>query len=60
MLDIFIIIGITDNINSIGRFRYEVEKSLFYWLNHRSQKQSYTWEEYREMQKVYPLEPAKI
>ena len=52
--------GITDNINSIGRFRYEVEKSLFYWLNHRSQKRSYTWEEFREMQKVYPLEPAKI
>lgn len=52
--------GITDNINSIGRFWYEVEKSLFYWLNHRSQKRSYTWEEYREMQKVYPLEPAKI
>lgn len=52
--------GITDNINSIGRFRYEVEKSLFYWLNHRSQKRSYTWEEFGEMQKVYPLEPAKI
>lgn len=52
--------GITDNINSIGRFRYEVEKSLFYWLNHRSQKRSYTWEEFREMQKVYPLEPAKF
>lgn len=52
--------GITDNINSIGRFRYEVEKSLFYWLNHRSQKRSYTWEEFREMQKAYPLEPARI
>ena len=52
--------GITDNINSIRRFRYEVEKSLFYWLNHRSQKRSYTWERFREMQKVYPLEPARI
>lgn len=52
--------GITDNIHSIARFRYEVEKSLFYWLNHRSQKRSYTWEEFREIQKVYPLEPTKI
>ena len=52
--------GITDNINSIGRFRYEVEKSLFYWLNRRSQKRSYNWHAFNEMLKEYPLARPKI
>ena len=52
--------GITDNIKSIARFRHEVEESLFYWLNRRSQKRSYTWEDFRRMQQEYPLAPAKI
>ena len=52
--------GITDNAKSIARFRHEVEKSLFYWLNRRSQKRSYTWEDFRRMQQEYPLAPAKI
>ena len=30
--------GITDNSERIGAFRYNVMKSLFYWLNRRSQK----------------------
>lgn len=52
--------GITDNSSSIARFRYEVTKSLFYWLNHRSQKRSYNWAEFNDMLKAYPLAPAKI
>ena len=36
--------GITDNYKRINAFRYEVIKSLFYWLNRRSQKKSYTWD----------------
>ena len=35
--------GITDNTRSIKSFRYEVMRSLFYWLNRRSQKKSYNW-----------------
>lgn len=52
--------GITDNIQSIARFRYEVERSLYYWLNRRSQRRSYTWENFRRMQEEYPLAHAKI
>ncbi|HBA46623.1 MAG TPA: hypothetical protein DCZ91_02240 [Lachnospiraceae bacterium] len=51
---------ITDNIRSIGKFRYEAGKSLFCWLNRRSQRRSYTWEEFRRMQKEYPLASPKI
>lgn len=52
--------GITDNSRSIASFRYEVIKSLFYWLNHRSQRRSYDWQEFNDMLKCYPIAPAKI
>lgn len=52
--------GITDNSRSIGNFRYHVIKMLYYWLNKRSQKRSYTWKGYNDMLKVYPIVPAKI
>jgi len=52
--------GITDNSRSIESFRYQTKRSLFYWLNRRSQRRSYTWEGFAEMLKVYPLVPSKI
>ena len=52
--------GITDNIESLSDFRYEVEKSLFKWLNRRSQKKSYSWVQFNQMMKEYPLVPPKI
>ena len=53
--------GITDNGRSLAVFRYEVLKSLFYWLNRRSQKRSYTWASYLEMiDNAYPLARPKI
>lgn len=52
--------GITDNIKSLTDFKYEVTKRLFYWLNRRSQRKSYTWEEFNNMLTVYPLAAPKI
>lgn len=52
--------GITDNIKSLGRFWYETSKSLYYWLNRRSQKKSYTYEGYNAMLKEYPLVRPRI
>lgn len=52
--------GITDNSRSIKAFEYEVMKSLFYWLNRRGQRGSYTWVGFLDMLKVHPLAPAKI
>jgi group II intron reverse transcriptase/maturase len=52
--------GITDNYESINAFRYEVLKSLFFWLNRRSQKKSYNWEGFLQMiDKVHNLKRAK-
>lgn len=52
--------GITDNIRSLERFQRRVERMLFYWLNRRSQKSSYTWEGYRELLKVFPIIQPRI
>ena len=41
--------GITDNIGSIMLFYREIIKLLFKWLNRRSQKKSYTWEQFNQM-----------
>lgn len=38
--------GITDNIEMVRSFHYEVQKLLFKWLNRRSQRRSLTWQEY--------------
>ena len=52
--------GITDNFRAIDSFRYRVRYSLFYWLNRRSQKISYTWNAFNDMLKVYPLAKPRI
>ena len=52
--------GITDNSERINAFSYEVHKSLYFWLNRRSQKKSYNWNAFNAMLKAYPLTPPKI
>lgn len=52
--------GITDNFKGIADFCFRVRSSLFYWLNRRSQKKSYTWEAFNAMLKDYPLARPKI
>ena len=52
--------GITDNIDSLRNFRRQMRKSLFKWLNRRSQKKSYTWEQFDDMLRTYPLAEHKI
>ena len=52
--------GITDNSKSIIKFEYEILKTLYKWLNRRSQKKSYTCEEFYEMIKSFNLPFPKI
>ena len=53
--------GITDNSERITAFRYNVMRSLFYWLNRRSQKKSYNWVEFLNMiDNSYPLVRPRI
>lgn len=52
--------GITDNSRSMSSFCYIVRRSLFFWLNRRSQKKSYSWNGFNDMLKKYPLARPKI
>lgn len=53
--------GITDNSRSITSFRYRVTKSLFFWMNRRSQRRSYQWSGFLDMlTKAYPLAKPRI
>lgn len=52
--------GITDNSEKLREFQYRVKQLLYYWLNRRSQRKSYTWERFEEMLKTYPLAEPRI
>lgn len=52
--------GITDNSRSLEKFRHQIGRQLFYWLNRRSQRKSYTLEGFRELMRQYPLARPKI
>ena len=52
--------GITDNWYSINRFKECTKKLLLKWLNRRSERKSYTIEEFAEMIKQNPLLMPKI
>ena len=52
--------GITDNSYSLNRFKNCVNKLLWKWLNRRSQRRSYTTEEFAELLRQFPLLQPKI
>ena len=52
--------GVSHNITKIGAYLHFVQRYLFKVLNRRSHRQSYTWDGYIDMLKVYPLAKPKI
>ena len=52
--------GITDNYHMIQKYQWLMYKTLFKWLNRRSQRKSYTWEEFLQMTKKYNIPKAHI
>lgn len=52
--------GITDNTRSLNKFHRCIYQLLWKWLNRRSQKRSYTREEFIELMKRKPLIRPKI
>ncbi len=52
--------GVSWNSESIDKFRHETEVIAFAWLNRRSQKRSFTWEQFINFRKRYPLPKEKI
>ena len=52
--------GITDNYHSICKFYYRSLQILFKWLNKRSQRKSYTKEEFKELLIKYNIPKPRI
>lgn len=52
--------GITDNSVSLNSFYNVVRRRLYYWLNRRSQRRSYTQEGFKELMKQFPLAQPRI
>lgn len=53
--------GISDNTSMNTKFRYNVLRSLFYWLNRRSQKRSYNWIRFlRMIDESYPIVRPRV
>lgn len=52
--------GITDNSPMLVKYGYETRRAMFKWLNRRSQRRSYNWEEFNDLLKYCPLVQPKI
>ena len=47
--------GISDNIKSCDRYLSKTREIMFKWLNRRSQRRSYNWEQFKQMMNGYNL-----
>jgi len=52
--------GVSGNFHKIKQFHYLVERLLFKWLNRRSQKKSFNWEQFSIYEQRFPLPKPKI
>jgi len=52
--------GVSHNADCVAQFVHEVKGIVFKWLNRRSQRKSFTWEEFAKYIKSHPLPTAKI
>lgn len=52
--------GVSDNTRTLGKFKRMVEGILFKWLNRRSQRRSYSWQNYYKLLERYKLPNPKL
>ena len=52
--------GITDNIGMLHVFKFRVQQILFKWLNRRSQRRSYSWNQFNELLRNFPLVRERV
>jgi group II intron reverse transcriptase/maturase len=52
--------GFAGNAATLSKFAYAVKRMWFKWLNRRSQRKSFNWEEYQERLKRFPLPRPRI
>ncbi len=52
--------GITDNIGMLHVFKYRIQQILYRGLNRRSQRRSYTWKEFNDLLRDFPLAKERV
>ena len=52
--------AVTHNMKTVDLFHHLVVKQLFYWLNRRSQKKSYSWDKFNELLKRVPIPRPRL
>jgi len=52
--------GFAGNAATLNKFAYAVGRMWYKWLNRRSQRKSFNWEEFQERLKRFPLPSPKI
>ena len=52
--------GIIGNWRALDRFRFQTGRVWFKWLNRRSQRKSFNWDEFNGMLKRYPLPSPRL
>jgi len=52
--------GFAGNYATLNKFAYAMEKMWFKWLNRRSQRKSFNWEEFQAVLKRHPLPKPRI
>lgn len=52
--------GIGGNSRELGNYLYRTQEILFKWLNQRSQRRSYTWEQFNRLLQYHPIPTPKI
>jgi RNA-directed DNA polymerase len=52
--------GISHNSENVSKFLNEVKKIVYKWLNRRSQRKSFTWEQYAKYITTHPLPTVRI
>jgi group II intron reverse transcriptase/maturase len=52
--------GVSHNGDYVSKFLNEAKKIVFKWLNRRSQRKSFTWEQFAKYTETHPLPMVKI
>ena len=52
--------GITDNIGMLHVFKFRIQQILYKYLNRRSQRRSYTWSQFNDLLRNFPLVREKV
>ena len=52
--------GVSHNIHKVDEFLHQATRIMFKWLNRRSQRRSFNWEQFNLFRKIDPIPTAKI